>query len=48
VAREGPSWQSIAGRQKGIVKLAALAITNGHAVNEQPCPGEPLEIVAEQ
>jgi predicted Zn-dependent protease len=45
-AREGDSWQSIAERQgKGIVKPTTLAIMNGHAVNEQPRPGERLKIV---
>jgi predicted Zn-dependent protease len=44
--REGDSWQSIAERQgKGIVKPTTLAIMNGHAVNEQPRPGERLKIV---
>ena len=45
-AREGDSWQSIAEHQgKGIVKPATLAIMNGHAVNEQPRPGQRLKVV---
>jgi predicted Zn-dependent protease len=45
-AREGDTWQSIAERQgKGVVKPSTLAIMNGHAVNEQPRPGERLKIV---
>jgi predicted Zn-dependent protease len=45
-ARKGDSWQSIAGRQgKGVLKPTTLAIMNGHAVNEQPRPGERLKIV---
>jgi len=45
-AREGDSWQSIAERQgKGVVKATTLAIMNGHAVNDQPRPGERLKIV---
>jgi predicted Zn-dependent protease len=45
-ARDGDSWQSIAERQgKGVVKATTLAIMNGHAVNDQPRPGERLKIV---
>lgn len=45
-AREGDTWQSIAERQgAGIVKPTTLAIMNGHAVNDQPRPGERLKIV---
>jgi predicted Zn-dependent protease len=45
-AREGDSWQSIAERQgKAAVKATTLAIMNGHAVNDQPRPGERLKIV---
>jgi predicted Zn-dependent protease len=40
-AREGDSWRSLADRQgKSIAKPPTLAIMNGHAVNEQPRPGE--------
>ena len=46
-AREGDTWQSIASRQgKGVVKATTLAIMNGHAVADQPRPGERLKIVA--
>ena len=45
-ARAGDTWQSIAERQgKGIVKPTTLAIMNGHAVSDQPRPGERLKIV---
>jgi hypothetical protein len=45
-AREGHSRQWIAERQgKGTVSPGGLAITNGHAVNVQPRPGERLKIV---
>jgi predicted Zn-dependent protease len=45
-AREGDTWQSIAEREgTGTVPAATLAIMNGHAVNEQPRPGERLKIV---
>jgi len=45
-ARAGDSWQSIAERQgKGVVKATTLAIMNGHAINDQPRPGERLKIV---
>jgi predicted Zn-dependent protease len=45
-AREGDTWQSIAERQgKGLIKPTTLAIMNGHAVNDQPRPGERLKIV---
>ena len=44
--REGDTWQAIAERQgKGTVKATTLAIMNGHAVNDQPRPGERLKIV---
>jgi predicted Zn-dependent protease len=44
----GDSWQSIAARQgKNIVRAATLAIMNGHAVSDQPKPGERIKIVAE-
>jgi len=44
--RNGDSWQSIAEHEgKGIVKATTLAIMNGHAVNDQPRPGERLKIV---
>ena len=45
IAREGDTWQSIAQRQGGVIKPSTLAIMNGHAVNEQPRPGERLKIV---
>jgi predicted Zn-dependent protease len=45
-ARAGDSWQSIAERQgRAVVKATTLAIMNGHAVNDQPRPGERLKIV---
>jgi len=45
-AREGDTWQSIADHQgTGVVKATTLAIMNGHAVSEQPRPGERLKIV---
>ena len=46
VARPGDTWQSIAERQgRGLVKPSTLAIMNGHAVTDQPRPGERLKIV---
>jgi len=46
-AREGDTWQSIAEHEsKGNVKATTLAIMNGHPVNDQPLPGEPLKIVS--
>ena len=44
-ARAGDTWQSIAERGGGLVKATTLAIMNGHAVNDQPRPGERLKIV---
>jgi predicted Zn-dependent protease len=45
-AREGDTWQSIAERAgTGIIKPSTLAIMNGHAVSDQPRPGERLKIV---
>jgi predicted Zn-dependent protease len=45
-ARQGDTWQAIAERAgKGVVKASTLAIMNGHAVNDQPRPGERLKIV---
>ena len=45
-AREGDSWQSIAEHQgKGVARATTLAIMNGHAVNDQPHPGERLKII---
>jgi predicted Zn-dependent protease len=45
-ARQGDTWQSIADRQsQGLVKAATLAIMNGHALADQPRPGERLKIV---
>jgi predicted Zn-dependent protease len=45
-ARPGDTWQAIAGRAgKEIVKPTTLAIMNGHAVDDQPQPGERLKIV---
>jgi predicted Zn-dependent protease len=42
----GDTWQSIAERQGGrVVKPSTLAIMNGHAVNDQPHPGERIKIV---
>ena len=44
--RDGDTWQSIAERAgRGVVRATTLAIMNGHAVNEQPRPGERLKIV---
>ena len=46
VARAGDTWQSIAERESpGLAKPSALAIMNGHAVTDQPRPGERLKIV---
>jgi predicted Zn-dependent protease len=46
VARGGDTWQSIAeGAGRGLVKASTLAIMNGHAVTDQPRPGERLKIV---
>jgi predicted Zn-dependent protease len=46
VARGGDTWQSIAeGAGRGLVKAATLAIMNGHAVTDQPRPGQRLKIV---
>jgi hypothetical protein len=45
-ARAGDTWQAIAERAgKEIVKPTTLAIMNGHAVDDQPQPGERLKIV---
>jgi len=45
-ARQGDTWQGIAERAgKGVIKASTLAIMNGHAVNDQPRPGERLKIV---
>ena len=45
-ARQGDTWQSIADHQgTGVVKATTLAIMNGHAVSDQPRPGERLKIV---
>jgi predicted Zn-dependent protease len=45
-ARQGDTWQSIAERAgRGVMKASTLAIMNGHAVNDQPRPGERLKIV---
>jgi len=45
-ARAGDTWQSIAERAgRGVIKATTLAIMNGHAVNDQPRPGERLKIV---
>jgi len=45
-ARAGDTWQSIAERAgRGVIKPSTLAIMNGHAVNDQPRPGERLKIV---
>jgi predicted Zn-dependent protease len=43
--RGGDTWQSIAARGGGLAKPTELAIMNGHAVNEQPAPGERIKIV---
>jgi len=46
VARAGDTWQSIAEREgRGLTKASTLAIMNGHAVTDQPRPGERLKIV---
>jgi predicted Zn-dependent protease len=45
-ARAGDTWESIAERLgKGTIKPSTLAIMNGHAVNDQPRPGERLKVV---
>ena len=45
-AKAGDTWQAIAGQAgKDIVKPTTLAIMNGHAVGDQPRPGERLKIV---
>jgi predicted Zn-dependent protease len=45
-ARDGDTWPSIAERAgKGGVKATTLAIMNGHAVTDQPRPGERLKII---
>jgi predicted Zn-dependent protease len=44
-ARAGDTWQSLSERDKGLAKATTLAIMNGHAVNDQPRPGERLKIV---
>ena len=45
-ARRATPGRAIAERQgKGVVKATTLAIMNGHAVNDQPRPGERLKIV---
>jgi predicted Zn-dependent protease len=45
-ARAGDTWEAIAERVgKNIVKPTTLAIMNGHAVRDQPKPGERLKIV---
>jgi predicted Zn-dependent protease len=45
-ARQGDTWQSIAEHQgHALAKAATLAIMNGHAVDDQPRPGERLKIV---
>jgi predicted Zn-dependent protease len=44
--RPGDTWQSIAEREGGgLVKASTLAIMNGHAVTDQPRPGQRLKIV---
>jgi predicted Zn-dependent protease len=45
-ARAGDTWESIAESQgKGLIKPSTLAIMNGHAVTDQPRPGERLKVV---
>jgi predicted Zn-dependent protease len=44
-ARAGDTWQSIAERERGVVKPATLAIMNDHTVNDQPRAGERLKVV---
>jgi predicted Zn-dependent protease len=44
-ARAGDTWQALAERNGGVAKASTLAIMNGHAVNDQPRPGERLKIV---
>jgi predicted Zn-dependent protease len=41
----GDSWQSIASKQGLIARAATLAIMNGHAVTDQPMPGERIKVV---
>jgi predicted Zn-dependent protease len=44
-ARQGDTWQSIAERSGGVVDPAMLAIMNGHAIADQPQPGQRLKTV---
>jgi predicted Zn-dependent protease len=44
-ALQGDSWESIAARHGHLARAATLAIMNGHAVNDQPAPGEALKVV---
>ncbi len=46
VARPGDTWESIAARYARGSKPATLALLNGHAVTDQPVPGERLKIVS--
>ena len=44
--QKGDTWQSIAEREgRGLAKPSTLAIMNGHAVTDQPRPGQRLKIV---
>jgi predicted Zn-dependent protease len=44
--RPGDTWQSIAEREgRGLAKPTTLAMMNGHAVTDQPRPGQRLKIV---
>jgi len=46
-ARPGDTWQSIAEREaRGLAKPSTLAMMNGHAVTDQPRPGQRLKIIA--
>ena len=46
IARAGDTWQSIAEREsRGLAKPSTLAIMNGHAVTDQPRPGQRIKVV---
>jgi predicted Zn-dependent protease len=44
-ARQGDTWQGMAERNGSLVKPSTLAIMNGHAVDDQPRPGERVKVV---
>ena len=45
--RTGDSWQSLAGRNGGVVKPSTLAIMNDYEPNQPPRPGDRVRIVVE-